>query len=80
MKDRMKCICLRLMIVSSLCLITISLQAQEKEVVSLDYQKASLAKALDTLRTYTDMYNITFVHNDIEHLQVTLRASPYLMP
>lgn len=80
MKDRMKCICLRLMLVSSLCLIAISLQAQEKEVVSLDYQKASLAKALDTLRTYTDMYNITFVHNDIEHLQVTLRAINLSIP
>ena len=41
--------------------------------LTLDFQKASLAQALDTLRSYTSDYNITFVHNDIEHLQVTLQ-------
>ena len=48
--------------------------------VILDFQKASLAKALDTLRTYTNDYNITFVHNDIEHLQVTMKAQALSIP
>ena len=48
--------------------------------LTLDFQKASLAQALDTLRTYTNDYNITFVHNDIEHLQVTLQAQVRSVP
>ena len=48
--------------------------------LTLDFQKASLAQALDTLRTYTNDYNITFVHNDIEHLQVTLQAQVHSVP
>lgn len=48
--------------------------------LTLDFQKASLAQALDTLRTYTNDYNITFVHNDIEHLQVTLKAQVHSVP
>ena len=49
-------------------------------LLTLDFQKASLAQALDTLRTYTNDYNITFVHNDIEHLQVTLQAQVRSVP
>ncbi len=49
-------------------------------LLTLDFQKASLAQALDTLRTYTNDYNITFVHNDIEHLQVTLQAHVRSVP
>ena len=49
-------------------------------LLTLDFQKASLAQALDTLRTYTSNYNITFVHNDIEHLQVTVQAQGLTVP
>ncbi len=48
--------------------------------LTLDFQKASLAQALDTLRSYTSDYNITFVHNDIEHLQVTLQKQVTSVP
>ena len=48
--------------------------------LTLDFQKASLAQALDTLRSYTSDYNITFVHNDIEHLRVTLQKQVQSVP
>ena len=71
---------LRLLFLFVLSLMVVSMQAQDENVVSLDYKKAPLSKALDTLRTYTNDYNITFVHNDIEHLQVTLRAINQTIP
>ncbi len=60
---------LRLLFLFVLSLMVASMQGQDENVVSLDYMKAPLSKALDTLRAYTNDYNITFVHNDIEHLQ-----------
>ena len=71
---------LRLLFLFVLSLMVASMQGQDENVVSLDYMKAPLSKALDTLRAYTNDYNITFVHNDIEHLQVTLRAKNQTIP
>ena len=45
---------LRLLFLFVLSLMVASMQGQDENVVSLDYMKAPLSKALDTLRAYTN--------------------------